>query len=65
MGILDRIFKKQLLFSVKKQAMKSIYGVGAAENKVKFDGQHTTLGNALTFILKTYRELSMKVFFYW
>ena len=36
-------YRKQLLFSFKKRNKQSAYGTGAAGNKVKCDGGHTTV----------------------
>ena len=36
-------YRKQLLFSFKKRNKQSAYGTGTAGNKVKCDGEHTTV----------------------
>lgn len=36
-------YRKQLLFSFEKQSKQSAYVTGAAGNKVKCDGGHTTV----------------------
>ena len=36
-------YRKQLLFSFKKQSKQSVYGTGTAGNKVKCDDGHTTV----------------------
>ena len=36
-------YRKQLLFSFKKNNKQSAYRTGTAGNKVKFDGEHTTV----------------------